>query len=345
MDMRVSEISFELLNEIGAEGLNSKTHLARDIQLDATLVIKEIEKASIPSNTDYFTEARHLYASRHPNVMEIHYASQDNDNIYLAMPYHSKGSLNALINNKYLTIPEIVHYGLDFLSALHFIHSKGLIHFDVKPSNIIINDAGKALLTDFGLSSLTNRLGFAQAQMAYPTHLTPEWFQAGDFSVQYDVYQAGLTLYRMCNGNNEFDDKLQQGGVTENEVVRGVFPNRNIFLPHIPDSLRKVVKKALKVNLDQRYKTIIHLMNDLAEVKENLNWTFSIDNTNNVHTWIEDTENNTKTLRLFQDNGLWKTEGHKITKVSGNTTRIRNWFTTNNSLDQAYSVIEQLIDT
>ncbi|HVJ49829.1 serine/threonine-protein kinase [Desulfitobacterium sp.] len=239
MDTRVTEIAFDLLKEIGNEGLNSRTYIAQDIQLDANIVIKEVNKLSISPDTTYFAEARLLYASRHPNVMEIKYASQDDDNLYLAMPYYKNGSLNALINNKFLSVPEIIHYGLDFLSALNYIHSKGLIHFDVKPSNIIINDAGKALLTDFGLAQLTDKYGFAEVPLAYPTHLTPEWFQASVFTSQYDVFQAGLTLYRMCNGNSDFDDKLQNGGVTRDEVVRGIFPDRYKFLPHIPNSLRK----------------------------------------------------------------------------------------------------------
>ncbi|RED83280.1 serine/threonine-protein kinase [Cohnella phaseoli] len=344
MDMRVSEIYFELISEIGQEGLNSKTHIARDIQLDATLVIKEINKSDIPKGTPYFTEARFLYESRHPNVMEIHYASQDADKLYLAMPYYKKGSLNSVINNKFLSIPEIIHFGLDFLSALHFIHSKGLIHFDVKPSNIIINDAGKALLTDFGLAGLTNRYGFATVQAAYPTHLTPEIFQAGAFTVQYDVFQAGLTLYRMCNGNADFDLKLQMGGVTQEEVLRGTFPDRNTFLPHIPDSLRAVVKKALKVHPDQRYKSIIHMMNDLASLKENLNWSYSYDPGTGRHQWVEDTERSTRTLVLFEDNRTWKTEGSKYTKASQNVTRVPAWFTRSATMAEAFNKVKQAID-
>jgi eukaryotic-like serine/threonine-protein kinase len=344
MDLRITEIAFKLLNEIGQEGLNSKTHIAEDIQLNAKIVIKEIKKSSITPDTTYFTEARLLYASRHPNVMEINYASQDVDNLYLAMPYYKNGSLNTLINNKFLSVPEIIHYGLDFLSALHYIHSKGLVHFDVKPSNIIINDAGKALLTDFGLARLTNTYGFAVPPLAYPTHLTPEWFQAGAFTSQYDIYQAGLTLFRMCNGNKDFDEKLQNGGVSRDEVLRGLFPDRNNYLPHIPDSLRKIIKTALKVNPDQRYKTIIHMMNDLAAVKENLNWSYEVEHGSNIQKWIEDNERSTRTLKLFEDNGVWKTEGHKFTKASTNTTRVTNWFTTSNTKEEAYTKIQAIIN-
>jgi serine/threonine protein kinase len=94
MDMRVSEIYFELTKEIGQEGLNSKTHIAKDLQLDTTIVIKQINKVDISPSPPYFTEARLLYASRHPNVMEIHYASQDVDKLYLAMPDYRNGSLH-----------------------------------------------------------------------------------------------------------------------------------------------------------------------------------------------------------------------------------------------------------
>ncbi len=92
-------------------------------------------------------------SSAHPNVVQIHYACYDADRIYLAMPYYRKGSVTSLITDKYMTVREIVTVGCQVLSGLHNIHSKGLIHFDVKPDNILLSDRGEALLSDFGLAN------------------------------------------------------------------------------------------------------------------------------------------------------------------------------------------------
>ncbi|MBD2862484.1 serine/threonine-protein kinase [Paenibacillus oceani] len=341
-DLKVTELSFKLIENIGAEGLNSNTFIAQDLQLDATLVIKQVEKQRIPADSTYFNEARLLYLSKHPNVMEIQYGSQDDKYIYLAMPYLKNGSLNALIDRKFLSVREIVQYGLDFLSAIHYIHTKGLIHFDIKPSNIIINDAGKAVLTDFGLAKLTDSYGFAKTSLVYPTHLTPELFMAGSYTSQYDIFQAGLTLYRMCNGNKEFVEKFKSG-VTPEEVLAGTFPDRNKYLPHIPNSLRKIIKNALKINPDDRYKAILHMMNDLSDVCENLDWLYEIDLGTNIQKWTEDNENSVRSLNLYELNGEWKTEGYKFTKSSGNTNRINKWFSTSRTLEEAYTKIETIL--
>lgn len=343
MDLRITQLAFDIIKEIGQEGRNSKTYLAQDVQFNGTVVVKSIHKPDIPQGTPYFSEARHLYSSKHPNVMEIHYASQDDDYVYLAMPFYKNGSLNSIIQHRYLTVREIVKYALDFLSALHYIHTKKLIHFDVKPTNIIINDSGSAILTDFGLTKLTNQYGFATADLVYPTHLPPEIFTTYAHTSQYDIYQAGLTLYRMCNGNRDFDEKLTSGGVTRDEVINGLFPDRNKYLPHIPRSLRSVIENALKTDLMERYQAILHMMNDLSSVCENLDWKYDFDTTTGIQTWVEETDKSVRTLKLFEQNGEWITEGEKLTKASGNTTRIRDWNSTNNSQEEAYNKIETML--
>jgi serine/threonine protein kinase len=132
-----AEISFDLRQEIGQEGSNSNTYVAHDDQLDAEIVIKKISKNALESVDTFFDEARILYLSSHPNVVPVHYACQDTDSIFIAMPYYRRGSLNALINSRYLTVREIVVLGCQIASGLHNIHSKRLVHFDIKPDNVL----------------------------------------------------------------------------------------------------------------------------------------------------------------------------------------------------------------
>jgi eukaryotic-like serine/threonine-protein kinase len=175
----IAELRFDLLREIGQEGQNSRTYVARDHQLDAEIVIKKIEKRRIASPADFFQESRMLYASAHQNVVQIHYACYDAGHIYLAMPYYSKGSIKPLITGKFLTVREIVAVGCQVLSGLHNIHSKGLIHFDVKPDNILQSSRGEALLADFGLAKQMNFGGIAEQDMHYLKMIPPEATLAG----------------------------------------------------------------------------------------------------------------------------------------------------------------------
>ncbi|MXD18237.1 protein kinase, partial [Escherichia coli] len=80
---------------------------------------------------EFFQEARLLYASAHSNIVQICYAARDDKNIYIAMPFYSNGSLSSLMAQKNLTSREIIRYGIQFLSGLNHIHSKGLMHFDI----------------------------------------------------------------------------------------------------------------------------------------------------------------------------------------------------------------------
>ncbi|WKL03160.1 serine/threonine-protein kinase [Paenibacillus amylolyticus] len=339
MNPVITQLTFNLIQEIGGEGANSKTHLAHDPQLDATIVVKAMTKFSFKNQQEYYNESKMLYSSRHPNIMVINYACEDDDHVYLSMPYYAKGSLNSLLNKRYLTVREIIKYSLDFLSGLHYIHTKSLIHFDVKPTNIIINDSDRALITDFGLSKYSDEDGFASFDKAYKRHYVPEAFETSDLTNQYDVYQAGLTLYRMCNGNDDFYSQCE--GLSKEKITSGTFPARDRFLPHIPNALRRCIKKALEVNPDRRYQSVIELMNALSAVNENLDWTYTIDN--DVEKWSFDSEKTIEHLTLQLAGDKWVTKGEKHSKKTNKTSNITKYNAKYDNKDDAYKQIAKLL--
>ena len=167
--------------EIGADGQNSRTNASRDHQLDAEIVTKQIAKSKLNSPANFFDELKALYTSAHPNVVQIHYACQDDDYIYLAMPYYRKGSVKGLITGRHMTVREVVAIACQVLSGLHNIHSKRLIHFDVKPDNILLSDRGEALLADFGLAKQTNYSGIAAQDRLYVKTTPPEATRGDQF--------------------------------------------------------------------------------------------------------------------------------------------------------------------
>lgn len=283
MSDTISFIQFEKISDIGNdEGKNSYVFLARDKQLDEQLVIKQMNKEKFNPD-EYFSEAKMIYANKHPNIVEIQYASQDKDNIYLAMPYYKNGSLNNLAKSRFLSVREIIRYSLDILSALNYIHSRGLLHLDIKPTNILIDDSGKALLTDFGLSKFMDENGIAKQPYNYRFHADPEWYKHEGRTVQSDIYQIGLTMYRLCNGVDILNNQYCNMSITtlkdlEQKVISGIFPDRKYFLPHIPTKLQKVILKSLQVNPRKRYNNVIAMMNDLGTIDNNLDWIFTGDN-------------------------------------------------------------------
>ncbi|WP_449472961.1 serine/threonine-protein kinase [Sphingobium chungangianum] len=284
----VGQVSFKKITEIGQDGKNSKTFTAHDLQLNAEIVIKQIAKASLASAHDFFNESRALYASTHPNVVQLHYACQDASYVFIAMPFYSKGSVKPLISQKaHLTVRRIVTLACQTLSGLHNIHSKGLIHFDVKPDNILLSDRGDAMLSDFGLAKQMTG-GVAHPGKFYTPMVPPEVLAGHSaFDLTYDVYQMGLTLYRMCVGNEEFNRQFRR--YTDKDafiadVMGGKFPDRKAFPPHVPSRLRSVIKKCLKVNPTERYRSAVEAANALALIDgPELDW--QLTENNGVRIW------------------------------------------------------------
>jgi serine/threonine protein kinase len=274
LGLHTAELNFETIKEIGFEGRNSQVFLAHDKQLDGDIVVKKILKSSLINANDYYKEAKILYSSSHPNVVSVNYGCSDNDHIYIAMPYYKNGSLKSLIDSRFLSVREVIRYSLQFLMGLHNIHAKGLMHFDIKPDNILISDSNEALLSDFGLSEAMNQAGFAQQDLAYHKHVAPEAYSSTDKTVQYDIYQAGVTIYRLLNGNVHFEEQLAEAEKNnfDDYLLKGLFPSRKDYLPHVPKKMKDIVNKAISVDLTARYSTVLELMNDLSEIHEHIDW-------------------------------------------------------------------------
>ncbi len=276
-----AELTFDIIREIGQNGRNSQTFITHDHQLDAEIVTKRIRKDRLNSPTEFFAESQALYASTHPNVVQIHYACFDNDHVYLAMPYYPNGSVKELITGRHLTVRQIVTIGSQILAGLHNIHSKNLIHFDVKPDNILLSPQREALVSDFGQAKQMNYSGIAAQDRLYGKMIPPEALATDHFDRTFDIYQFGLTLYRMCNGNEQFYSQFSKYGppgkfdrvAFGHDLRNAIFPDRNAFLPHIPSALRNMIKKCLAVDPANRYQSAVDVANSMAGIDGNcLDW-------------------------------------------------------------------------
>lgn len=316
-DVINAKLKFDIKDFIGEGGM-AKVHQAYDHQMDAMLAIKIISKKSFPDPSEYFKECQKLYKSRHHNVVPIHYGCEDDDNVYLAMPYYKNRSLKDKMGRGFLTTREIIRYALQFLSGLNNIHVKGLIHFDVKCGNILLDDGDTALLCDFGLAQYMSRYGFAESDGTTPMLVPPEYFKQEKHNVRFDIYQAGLALYTMCVGRRIFleqhaalstdDEKRRDDDIFEKNVIEGNFPNRKVWWEHIPKALRNVIKTALSVDPGKRYSSSIPMMNDLSVI-EATDWVFSTEYAKDFN-WERP---GFKVNATFEDNSTWT-----VTSIKGN---------------------------
>lgn len=293
---RRAQIEFREIRDLSEQGKNSRVYVVEDDQLNAVLVVKEVRKADIEDPNEYFSEAQILYKSRHPNVVPVHYACMDDDNVYISMPYFEEGSLNALINTRFLTVRETVRYACQFLTGLHNIHSKKLIHFDIKPDNILIANNNEASVSDFGIAKQTDYSGVAGVDRFYNPMKPPEAIGNDQFTRSFDIYQAGLTLYRMVNGNRKYRAQIDAMRGADGAVQRDVFhfalrnarfPSREsgAFPEHIPQRLVKVIQTCLEVNPDDRFDSVIDITNELSQIEGSIDWSYSEEENGN-RAWV-----------------------------------------------------------
>lgn len=240
--------------------------------------------------------------------MNINTASQDENNIYITMPYLERGSLYNLLENKSLTIREVIKYSLDFLSAIQYIHSLGIIHCDIKPNNVLISDNDNAILTDFGSALYLNNSGNARLRNVYYKHIAPEQCTNSIIDKKIDIYQIGTTLYRMCNGNEEYNNqarKYKDLNSLKIACAKGKFPIRKKYLPHVPREIINIIEKCLMIDPRDRYEDVLEIMNDLSSISRNLDWRYKKLEENDFVWELEDKNYNTY-IRLYKEDTVWK---------------------------------------
>ncbi len=132
------------------------------------------------------------------------------------MPYYKNGSLQDILQNRNLTVREIVKYSLDILSGIYYIHKNQILHCDIKPSNILIDDYNCAVLADFGSSININSDGVGKLKMCTIKHIAPEQCYSSKVDMRIDIYQFGNTLYRMCNGEEEYNRQVKNEKIYPN---------------------------------------------------------------------------------------------------------------------------------
>ena len=327
------KLNLKILKKINSEGVNSALYIVEDSQLNREMILKQIDKKKLKEYDKYFEESKKISLLNHPNIIKINYATYDDEYIYITMPYYRKGSLNHLLDSKSLTIREIIKYSLDFISAIYYIHDNDMIHCDIKPNNILIDDNNQAILSDFGSAIQLNIHGFGKLKNVYYKHIAPEQCFTSTVDSCVDIYQIGTTLYRMCNGNEEYNKQLKRYKNLNDlkiAISKGKFPVRKKYLPHIPKSLIQVIERCLQVKKEDRYENVLDVLNDLSKINENLDWRYD-KRDKDYYTWI----NEDNYIILKREEKIWFIESNLVKNNYSNLEL--------ESKAQGYRMIRQII--
>lgn len=302
-------IEFIKKQQIGGQGTGngvcSKVFLAHEPNLNRDIVIKEILRENL--NHNYYQEAIFLNESKHPNVVEIHYAGSSGilpngeEYIYLAMPFYKNNSIKERINSP-LTMTDIIHYSIGFLEGLACVHAKSLLHLDIKLDNILISNSNDALLSDFGLVTRfnPNRALDLHNRRLCELIASPEVIKNAKAAIPTDIYQAGIVMYLLAQkiGMNAFEHLELNDEEFRNLILKGqLFPP--IYPEHISLDFQKIVNKCLHIDPNKRFSSVRGIINDLAKIKpsKSLLWNYELSG-NGDKKWIRTIDNITEICKL-----------------------------------------------
>jgi len=268
---------YQLQARLGGGGFGD-VWLAHDHSISRDVAVKIL--ALNVTIDERLQEARIGNHLDHQNLVKMHYADivQHNgvDVVIIAMDYHSNGSIMNGINAcNFMPIPDVIRFMIDILRGLEYLHELNLYHSDIKPQNILIGTSNQGVLTDYGISCHSPVGCTAPHRGFYKLHAAPEVLQNGQVSVQTDIYQVGLTTFRLLNGLGTIRDKFNSLGESDyyQLVQQGKVVQSADYLPFIPRNLKSVINKAIHVNPTSRFQSALQMRRALERLSYPGYWT------------------------------------------------------------------------
>lgn len=255
------QLSNFLIERVLGRGGMAQVYYGQDVKLQRPVAIKVIDARyrSKPSYAQRFVkEARAVARWRHEHIIQIYYADDQDGLYYYVMEYIDGQDLASLMTThasegELLPPDEVIRISRAIADALDYAHSQGVIHRDVKPSNVMLSKDGRVILGDFGLA-LDMQEGSSGEVFGTPSYISPEQARRSKEVVpQSDLYSLGVILYEMLTGVVPFDD-LSPTSVALQHITQPPPPPRSIN-PQLNKETEAVLLKALSKKPEDRYKT------------------------------------------------------------------------------------------
>lgn len=268
---------YELKHRVGG-GHFGQVWLAHDRTISKDVAVKILDESMAPAAAS-LREAQVGNRLNHQNVVRVHYAdvlsNAGSKLVLIAMDYHPSGSIMGLVNSgNFVVMPRAIAATIDVLRGLEYLHEQHLFHNDIKPSNILIGARNEALLTDYGISCVSPGLVPTAAPNAYVLHRSPETTLTNTISVTTDIYQVGLTLFRLANGIGLIREQKNRLGAAEFERLKtlGKVPAQEDYMPFVSKDIRRAITKATHPDHTQRFQSALEMRRTLERMKHYGYW-------------------------------------------------------------------------
>ena len=257
---------YEIIKTIGEGGM-ANVYLANDTILDRKVAIKVLRGDL--SNDEKFIrrfkrEALSVSNLSHPNIVEVYDVGEEDGNYYIVMEYIEGKTLKQLLQKRgALTLNEVIDIMTQLTDGLAHAHEAYIIHRDIKPQNIMIEDNGLVKITDFGIAMALNSTQLTQTNsvMGSVHYLPPEQANGKGSTVKSDIYSLGILMYELLTGSVPFK------GDTAVEIalkhMKEKIPSIRKQNPTIPQSVENIVLKATAKNPKNRYDNVRDMYKDL----------------------------------------------------------------------------------
>src|SRR5690349_21137401 len=260
---------YRLDAQIGAGGM-STVYKAFDINLERRVAIKLLHR-EMSADSDqlerFRREARAVAQLSHPHIVGVIDAGEDDGRPYIVFEYVEGETLKDRIRRQgRLPIPEAIAYAIEIAHALGTAHARHIIHRDVKPQNVLIDEEGSAKVTDFGIARTLEEDGLTADGRVLGTtdYVSPEQALGQPVTGQSDLYSLGIVLYEMLTGDVPFKGENQVAVAMKH--VREEVPDVQIKRPEVSAALAAVVDTATAKHQENRYADDAEFIADLEDV-------------------------------------------------------------------------------
>ncbi|HQP09662.1 MAG TPA: serine/threonine-protein kinase, partial [Anaerolineaceae bacterium] len=254
---------YHILEQLGQGGM-ATVYKAYDTRLEREVAVKVIRKEAFPAETHerifkrFEREAKVLAHMVHPNIVKIYDTGEYSGSPFLVMEYLPGKTLKDQMNRP-INYRQAARLLAPIAQALHYAHQRGILHRDVKPSNILLMEDKTPILTDFGIAKLledteSHTLTGTGVGIGTPEYMAPEQGLGSQIDGRADIYSLGVVFYELLTGKKPFQAETPLAVLLKQ--INDPLPRPKQFIPDLPDEVERVIFKALAKKPEDRYETM-----------------------------------------------------------------------------------------
>lgn len=266
---KILDDRYEIIELIGSGGMANvyKALCHRLNRYDAVKIMRDETASNTELRRRFRAESQAVAMLSHPNIVSVYDVSHSDDVEYIVMELIDGITLKQYLQKKSVLDPaEVLDFTIQTAKALEHAHSKGIIHRDIKPQNIMLLKDGMIKVADFGIASLENTVEENNGETVGSVHyIAPEQARGEAPDARSDIYSLGIVMYEMLTGRLPYVGNSDVEVAVKHMNTDPVTP-RDI-VPSIPEELERICLKAMNSNIDERYQSASEMLADLEEYK------------------------------------------------------------------------------